>query len=99
MSKYKHLVLLASAWLGAVRLCLAGYGGIRLGCLGYGNRIRKYGKARPGAEWPDTARIGAGVVSLGQHRRGMEIELENKKWPGTSRFGPVRKASALLGLA
>ena len=33
-------------------------GGVGYGWIGYGNRIRKYGKARRGAQWPGTPRIG-----------------------------------------
>ena len=60
MSKYKPMVLLASAWLGASRCCADGYGGIRLGCLGYGNRIIKYVMARscPARRcWPWWAKV------------------------------------------
>lgn len=39
-----------------------------------GNRIRKYGKARRGAQWTGNGSDWCGVVSFGQDSPGMEIK-------------------------
>ena len=102
-------VLLGGLRLGAVRLGAeielenmaraeqgwAGTGRVFIGRprQGYGDRIRKYGKARRGAQWTGNGSDWCGVVSFGQDSPGMEIESENMGRLGSA---PARRGTGAV---